>query len=162
MYNTKAALKHDITMIWPPISSKYFLNVLFLRFQKKWYNKMLVSKESFVANTYLLTVTVYITISVIILSRSPRGRCFTTLRWLLVISVITKGFILVLTFRGCIGKIRYLLSIKMKTMLFYPLSIDDVTCDVMPGSMRTPHSNISCSFARQFELALYSGLGMSF
>ena len=29
---------------------------------------------------------------------------------------------------------------------FIVLSIDDVTCDVMPGSMHTHHSNIYCSF----------------
>ena len=33
------------------------------------------------------------------------------------------------------------------------LSIDYVTCDVMPGSMRTQHSKIHCSFARQFARA---------
>ena len=33
--------------------------------------------------------------------------------------------------------------------------IDDVTYDVMPGSMRTHHSNINCCFARQFAHASY-------
>ena len=28
--------------------------------------------------------------------------------------------------------------------------IDDVRCDVVPGSMRTHRNNINCSFARQF------------
>ena len=28
--------------------------------------------------------------------------------------------------------------------------IDDVTCDVMPGSMRMHHNNIHCYFAQQF------------
>ena len=35
----------------------------------------------------------------------------------------------------------------------YHVSIDDVTCDVMPGSLRTYHSNINCCFARQFAHA---------
>ena len=34
------------------------------------------------------------------------------------------------------------------------ICIDDVTCDVMPGSMCMHHSNIHCSFARQFAHAL--------
>ena len=38
-------------------------------------------------------------------------------------------------------------------MNFYLCNIDDVTCDVMPGSMRTHHSNIDCCFARQFAHA---------
>ena len=29
--------------------------------------------------------------------------------------------------------------------------IDDVTCDVVPGSIHTHHSTINCSFARQFS-----------
>ena len=33
------------------------------------------------------------------------------------------------------------------------ISIDDVSCDVMPNSMRKHHSNIHCSFARQFAHA---------
>ena len=34
-----------------------------------------------------------------------------------------------------------------------PKSIDDVTCDVMPGRMRMHRSNINCCFARQFAHA---------
>ena len=31
--------------------------------------------------------------------------------------------------------------------------VDDVTCDVVPGSMRTHRSNIHCYFARQYAHA---------
>ena len=41
--------------------------------------------------------------------------------------------------------------------------IDDVTCDIEPGSMRTHHRNIHCSFARQFVHAcIMLGQGMCF
>ena len=48
------------------------------------------------------------------------------------------------------------LFIPSKNASFLGLAIfpiDDVTCDVMPGSMRTNHSNIHCSFAWQFAYA---------
>ena len=55
--------------------------------------------------------------------------------------------------RHTISTNRHLYKFVVRSAFDYlnQMLIDDVTSEIMPGSMPTHHSNIDCSFARQIE-----------